>query len=192
MGTPIKEIKEDYSRYEELLNQIKNSTAKQIVLDGIKPNRVDTRIKKVETIHSTRTERIILIVESKIINKKDFEFKLRAPEFIAPPFFRFDSDGVAHYNRIPNVELPKQKVETPHFHGFNSEGRNYAYKTPALSNESSCHALLNDISLCMAHFSDESQTYYNKDGYIEIVQTPPSEIDFGIDQENPTSGLEYE
>ena len=192
MGKPIKEIKDNYSRYEELLGQIKNSTSNPIVLDGIKSNHSNTRIKKVKAIHSTRTERIELIVESKIINKKDFKFKLRAPEYIGSPFFRFDSDGVAHYNRIPNVELPKQKVETPHFHKFDSEGRNFAYKTPALINEGSCIALLNDISLCMAHYGDESQTYYNDDSYIKIVQTPPSEIDFEINQENPTSGVEYE
>ena len=138
------------------------------------------------------SESIELIVESKVENKRDFKFKLRAPEYVGVPFFRFDSDGVAHYNRLPDVELPEQKVDTPHFHRYDSEGRNIAYKTESLIIDSEKEALMNDISLSMAHFCDESNTYYNNVKHIEVVQTPPNELDFERVNDNPTEGVDYD
>ncbi len=192
MEKPVKEIKEDYSKYEQLLGEIKSSSTQVVVLDEVKKNHENTRCKKVYVAHETLNEKLELIVESKIVNKKDFKFKLRAPDYTSIPFFRFDSDGVAHYNRVPNLELPKQKVNTPHFHKYDSEGRNIAYKTISLENDSECNALLSDINLCMSHYCDESNTYYETDGYIEIIQTPPSELDFESNKDNPTEGVEYE
>lgn len=192
MEKPVKEIKENYAKYEELLVNTKNTSTKVIVLDEIKGNHKNTRVKKVDVEHTSISETLELIVESKIENKKDFKFKLRAPEYTGIPFFRFDSDGVAHYNRAPDVELPKQKVDTPHFHKYDEGGRNIAYKTESLEKENEKEALLNDISLCMAHYCDESQTFYNTDKYVEIVQTPPSEMDFDSNNDNPTEGVEYD
>ena len=192
MEKPVKEIKDNYPKYQELLNKTKNSFSKVIVLDEIKGNHQNTRGKKVDVAHVSTGENLELIVESKINNKKDFKFKLRAPEYTGIPFFRFDSDGVAHYNRVPNVELPEQKVDTPHFHKYNDEGRNIAYKTEALEKDSEREALLNDISLCMAHYCDESRTYYNNEKYVEVIQTPPTELDLNTDNDNPTQGVEYE
>lgn len=192
MEKPIKEVKENYSKYEELLGKIKNSTKKTITLDEIKGNHQNTRIKRVDVIHKSITEKIELVIESKIANKKDFKFILRAPNFIDKPFFRFDSDGLAHYNRVPGVELPKQKVDTPHFHKYDSEGRNIAYKTIPLSKDNERDALLNDICLCMAHYCDESKTFYNDSNYVEIIQTPLNELDFESNRDNPTEGVDYE
>ncbi len=192
MEKPVKEIKEDYPKYEELLSKTKNTSIPTIILDEVKGNHKNTRVKKVDVVHTSIADKLELIVESKIENKKDFKFKLRAPEFTVIPFFRFDSDGVSHYNRIPNVELPQQKVDTPHFHRYDSDGRNIAYKTESLEKEAERDALLNDISLCMAHYCDESQTFYNNDKYVEIIQTPSTELDFDSNNDNPTQGMEYD
>jgi hypothetical protein len=192
MEEPVKEIKGDYFKYEELLKGAKKTSTATIVLDQIKGNHKHTRAKTVEVTHNSISEDIELIVESKIANKRDFKFKLRAPEFTGKPFFRFDSDGVSHYNRAEDIELSKQKVDTPHFHKYDPNGINLAYKTPSLENETECKALLNDINLCMAHYSDESQTFYNDKDYIEIIQTPPTELDFESVKDNPTEGVNYE
>lgn len=192
MEEPISEIKDDYSKYEELLAGVKNTSTPTIMLDKLKENNKHTRAKSVEVTHKSISEDIELIVESKIANKKDFKFKLRAPGYILKPFFRFDSDGVSHYNRTKNIALPLQKVDTPHFHKYDKDGLNFAYKTTSLKNETECEALINDINLCMAHYSDESQTYYNDCDYIEIVQTPPTELDFKSIKDNPTEGVNYE
>ena len=192
MGKLIKEIRDDYRKYEKLLVNIKNSIFPIIALDEIKQNHKNTRIKKVEVVHSDISEKLELTVESKIENKKDFKIKLRAPEFTNTPFFRFDSDGVSHYNRTPNVELSKQKIDTPHFHKFDPDGRNIAYKTKSLQDEGEKEALLNDINLCMAHYCDESQTFYDNNKYIEIIQTPSTELDFESINDNPTQGVKYD
>jgi hypothetical protein len=192
MEKPVKEIKNDYIKYEELLNGTKNSYIKTIVLDGIKGNHNNTRVKKIELIHSSSHEKIELIVESKIKNKKDFKFKLRAPNYTGIPFFRFDSDGVAHYNRSLNIELKKQKVSTPHFHKFDADGKNIAYKTKSLEKDSECNALLNDINLCIAHYCDESKTYYDNTNHLQIIQTPINELDFEANIDNPTEGVKYD
>lgn len=192
MEKRVIEIKDNFAKYEELLIAIKNTSTRTIILDEIKSNHQNTRIKKVDVSHSTIPDNLELIIESKIENKRDFKFKLRAPKYVGIPFFRFDSDGLAHYNRLPNVELPRQKIGTPHFHRFDANGWNVAYKTEALKNENEREALMNDINLCMAHYCDESQTFYNNDVYIEVIQTPPSELDFDINNDNPTTGVEYD
>jgi len=192
MEKPVKEIKEDFAKYEELLDKTKNTFVPRITLDELKDNHQNTRIKTVDVIHVSLTDPLELIVESKIENKKDFKFKLRAPEYTGTPFFRFDSDGVSHYNRVPNVELPKQKIDTPHFHKYDCDGRNIAYKTEPLEEEGDKEALLNDISLCMAHYCDESQTFYDNNKYIEIIQTPSTVLDFDSTNDNPTQGVEYD
>lgn len=192
MEKPVKEIKENYVKYKELLSKTKNTSMQTITLNEVKGNHQNTRVKKVDVAHTSINEKLELIVESKIENKKDFKFKLRAPEYTGIPFFRFDSDGVAHYNRTPDVELPKQKVDTPHFHKFDSDGRNFAYKTEALMIDAEREALLNDISLCMAHYCDESKTYYKDKKYVEIVQTPQTELDFDSNRDNPTEGVDYD
>jgi len=192
MEKPVKEIKENYSKYEELVRETKSTSVSPILLDEIKGNHNNTRIKKVEIKHNTLSEKLEFSIESKIKNKKDFKFKLRAPEYTGKPFFRFDSDGLAHYNRTPNEELPKQKIDTPHFHRFDSNGRNIAYQTDSLKKENERKALLNDINLCLAHYCDESKTYFNGKHYIEVIQTPHNEMDFDNNYDNPLEGVNYE
>ena len=192
MEKSVNEIKNDYPKYEELLRGIKNASTKTIILDEVKGNHQNTRVKNVDVAHASISDKLELIIESKIENKRDFKFKLRAPKYTANPFFRFDSDGVPHYNRTPNLELPKQKIDTPHFHKYDSRGMNIAYRTKALKENGTREALLNDISLCMAHYSDESQTFYNNDEYIEIIQTPSTEMDFDSNNDNPTEGVKYD
>lgn len=186
------EVKNDFPKYEKLLSLTKNSVKQTIILDEVKGGH-PVRIKSVEVYHPTLDEKLKLTIESKIKNKRDFKFKLIAPKFSPKPFFRFDSDGQAHYNRVPGVELERQKIDTPHFHRFGNDGRNYAYKTLSLQTEGDCEALMNDINLCMAHYSDESSTFYENTSYLNIIQTPPTELDFGNDfNDNPTEGVEYE
>lgn len=191
MGKLNKDVKTNFNKYEELLNGSKNSSMKTIHLDEIKTQHQNTRTKTVDIKHDSISDKLELIIESKIVNKKDFKFKLRAPNYTGEPFFRFDSDGVAHYNRAPDIELPKQKVDTPHFHKFDADGRNIAYKTDALLDKGNEDALLNDISLCMAHYCDESNTTYNK-SYIEVIQTPVNELNLDINIDNPLEGVDYE
>ena len=191
MGKINVQIKSNYKEYKELLFKNKESSERLIVLDIVKPNHRNTRTKKVRVIHSEISTNVELVVESKIENKRDFKFILKATDFSKVPFFRFDSDGLAHFNHGTGETLVKEKRETPHFHKYDCEGRNIAYHTNSLLIETEKEALLSDINLCMAHFCDESKTFYNSD-YIEVIQTPPDEIDFDTYIFNPLEGETYE
>ena len=74
MEKRVIEIKENFAKYEKLLIEIKNSSSKTIILDEIKGNHNNTRIKKVDVSHSTIPDNLELIIESKIENKRDFKF----------------------------------------------------------------------------------------------------------------------
>lgn len=191
MGKNNKEIKNNYQRYVTLLEGDKFSTTDEVILDQIKANHGNTRKKLVEVQHHSIKEKIELIIESKINDKRDFKFKLRAPELTGEPFFRFDSDGVSHLNSDRSIPLDERKVDTPHFHRFDEEGRNIAYKTESLKIQAEQDALIGDINLCAAHFCDESNTSYNNK-YIKVVQTPNTELDFDTEEFNPTNGISYE
>jgi len=192
MATRInKEIKSNFKKYEALLKGYKNSSTEIVVLNQIKQRHPNQRISTTSVDHESIPEKIELIIESKIEDKRDFKFKLRAPELTGEPFFRFDSDGVSHMNGDRSIPLDERKVDTPHFHRFDEEGRNVAYKTESLKNQAEQNALINDINLFAAHFCDESNTSYNKQ-YIKVVQTPVNEFDFDTDVFNPTKGITYE
>lgn len=192
MGKKINiQIRENFKKYEILINDLKNSTDKVIILDEIKRNHQNTRQKKTAVTHLSLDEKIELIVESDKYNKRDFKFKLRAPESFDEPFFRFDSNGRSHKNTDPNIELHEQKVDTPHFHRFDRDGRCIAYKTESLKQKSEAEALLNDISLSMAHYCDESNTY-SGNNYIEVVQVPYGEMDLNFENNNPLNGVSYD
>jgi hypothetical protein len=191
MGKINIQIKSDYEKYEKLLFKNKQSTERLIVLTLVKPTHRNTRTQKVKVEHSEISTNVELVVESKIENKRDFKFILRASDFSKEPFFRFDSDGLAHFNHGTGEPLFKEKIDTPHFHKYDREGRNIAYHTKSLQIETEKEALLSDINLCMAHFCDESKTYYQTD-YLEVMQTPPNEINFDTHIFNPLEGETYE
>ena len=133
MGKKINtQIRDNYDRYLLLLNELKNSIEEIIILDKFKQNHKKTRIKKTAVVHPNHDENIELIVESDKYNRRDFKFKLRFSKFFDEPFFRFDSSGLAHKNYDPNIELHLQKIDTPHFHKYDSNGRCIAYQTKPL------------------------------------------------------------
>lgn len=191
MGKNNNEIKTHFDKYEKLMGSEKNCEKKIIILDEIKNNHSDTRLKSTRVEHSTIKMEMELLIESKVYDKRSFKFKLRAKDLTVEPFFRFDSDGLAHLNKTPLIPLNELKIDTPHFHKFDNEGRNIAYQTDSLKNATTREILLNDVSLCMAHYCDESKTYYNSE-YIEIKQTPTSELDLDTDSFNPLNGVDYE
>jgi hypothetical protein len=184
-------IRDEYQKYKELVKGYKDSSLKVIELSEKRKNHPNTRQRVVEVTHEKQIEEIYLIVESKVEDKRSFKFKLRATNFTREPYFRFDSDGVAHYNKSDAIPLSEQKIDTPHFNAFDENGKSIAYKTEALKSKGNSEAILNDISLGMAHYCDESNLYFGKQ-HIEIVQTPSGELDLGLDNLTPLDGVDYE
>ena len=74
MAKNNKEIKIHFDKYEKLLGDEKNSEKRIIILDEIKKNHTDTRLKSVKVEHPTIKMDMELLVESKIDDKNEITF----------------------------------------------------------------------------------------------------------------------
>jgi hypothetical protein len=158
-------IKENYSLYNILLEERKSVFSEVIEINRI-GNNANT-LSKLEPVVHSQTDEIVLIVDVKVNNYNFFQFKLRYKSFSPLPFFRFDSDGETHRNRIDGVLLEEQSITTPHFHKFTKDGIEIAYKTDKLLDKKERKAL-EDINLCAVHFFHESNIRLNKKDFPEI------------------------
>ncbi len=171
------DISSNFRKFEQLVVDRKNTTQKVITLDTQKQNRNDINYFESKVKHITLADEISLIIEAKVRNHSDFKFKLRCKSLTEEPYFRFDSDGVAHQNKDPEIPLREQMVTTPHFNSFDKNGRSIAYKTDKLKDEREAKAL-EDINLCFAHFCFETNLRYLIEDITEIVPTPSTELFF--------------
>ena len=137
--------------------------------------------------HSNYSGNIYLIASVKRNDIKFFQFKLKCKEICANPFFRFDSDGGTHRNYIDSIPLKEQQVPTPHFHLYNQDGLNIAYKTPSLLDDVQKKAL-EDISLCLVHFFQESNINPESNTICE-VQISPELLPFHDTSFDPHSNI---
>ena len=102
---------------------------------------------------------VAFTVEQKKDIDTDFKFSLKCPPFCEKPLFRYDSSGPSHRNSNFQIPINEQKVPTPHFHKYWSDGKEIAYKTEALKDEVQRKAL-EDISICIYHFMQEANIEY--------------------------------
>jgi hypothetical protein len=163
----LNKIREDYQFYNSLLNDRKSIFSEFIEINKLKPNKANI-LQKIEPIeHHSTSDKMVLIVEVKINNHNFFYFKLRYKDYVEQPFFRFDSDGDTHRNKIDGIPLLEQIITTPHFHKFNTDGLEIAYKTDKLLNPQESKAL-EDINLCIVHFFQESNIRLKEDDFPEV------------------------
>ena len=73
MGKINVDIKNNYTKYQELVQGIKKTSVQLIELDEIKKNHANTRFKSVKLTHDIHVnDDLQLIVESKVTDKRDF------------------------------------------------------------------------------------------------------------------------
>lgn len=162
----LNKIREDYQFYNSLLMNRKSIFSEVIEINS-KGNNANT-LEKIEPLkHVSIDDNMVLIVDVKLNNHSFFQFKLRYRDYVEQPFFRFDSDGDTHRNKIDGIPLVEQIITTPHFHKFNTDGLEIAYKTDKLLNPQESKAL-EDINLCIVHFFQESNIRLKEDDYPEI------------------------
>lgn len=186
-----KDIRDNYSKFQALTKGYKECSVKVVELSERRKNHPNTRQRIVNVTHEKEPDEIKLIVESKVIDKRSYKFKLQSVNFTAEPYFRFDSDGPSHYNRSLKVPLPDQKVDTPHFNSFDENGKSIAYKTEALNSKENVEAILSDIALGMAHYCDEANIFHQK-GYIGVNQISSGELNLDLENMTPLDGAEYD
>jgi hypothetical protein len=160
------EIREQYSFYNQLLKERK-SIFEEVIEIKERGNRGGFLENETAVKHISLSDDITFIAAVNIKNYKSFRFKLRCKKLSGTPFFRFDSDGTAHRNYDESTPLGFQSISTPHFHHFSEKGECLAYKTDKLLNPAEAKAL-EDISLCVAHFCDESNLKLKESDYPDI------------------------
>lgn len=158
---------ENYDFYNKLLSE-----RKSIFTEIIEINKCGNNENTLESIEKVThpiaiEDKMVLLVNVKIDNHDFFQFKLKYKSFLPAPFFRYDSDGETHRNKVDGIGLKDQAIPTPHFHKFNEKGIEIAYKTDKLLNPKESKAL-EDINLCIAHFFYESNTRLRDDEFPEI------------------------
>jgi hypothetical protein len=189
MGTTKSlKVKEDYSLYNRLLEE-----RKSVFTEVIEVNKVGNNANTLSQIEDVKqevlSEEVILIVDVKLNNHNFFQFKLRCKDYIPNPFFRFDSDGETHRNRIEGIPFEEQAITPPHFHKFNENGIEIAYKTDKLLDEKESKAL-EDINLCIIHFFYESNTRLKEDDFPE-VKIMSNSLGLSFKSEDPNENIDY-
>ena len=183
------QIKENYDFYNILLSE-----RKSIYTGIIEINKIGNNHNTLESIEEVKhptanKDNMVLLVDVKANNHEFFQFKLRYKSFVPTPFFRFDSDGETHRNRDDGVDLKDQAVTTPHFHKFNENGIEVAYKTDKLLDPKESKAL-EDINLCIIHFFHESNTRLNDDDFPEI-KIQSDTLGFKMTKEDPNQNINF-
>ncbi|MCU4155233.1 hypothetical protein J1N10_04555 [Carboxylicivirga sp. A043] len=181
-------VKENYDFYSSLLSERKSIFSEVIEINET-GNNENTLSKQEVLKHKSIPDKMVLIVDVKYNNHRFFQFKLRYKEYIPQPFFRFDSDGDTHRNRIDGVPLSEQSITTPHFHQYNNDGVEIAFKTDKLINEKECKAL-EDINLCIAHFFQVSNTRLNNEDY-PSVKISSDKLAFSFKDDDPNQNVTF-
>jgi len=178
----IPEIKKNYDLYNQLLRERK-SIFKEVISIQETGNNKHVLEEVIDLKHFSYNGNTCLIVNVKINKSNFYQFKLRCKDAFPMPFFRFDSDGDTHRNYIDGLSVEEQQITTPHFHYYNEEGVNIAYKTEPLLDETQKTAL-EDITLCLQHFFQESNITSDINDTIE-VKIQPEQFPFDTINPNP-------
>jgi hypothetical protein len=190
MGTTKSlKVKEDYSLYNRLLEERKSVFTEVIEVNKV-GNNANTLSKIEDVEQQVITEQVILIVDVKLNNHNFFQFKLRCKDYIPNPFFRFDSDGETHRNRVQGIPFEEQAITPPHFHKFNEDGIEIAYKTDKLLDERESKAL-EDINLCIIHFFHESNTRLKEEDFPE-VKILSNSLGLSFKSNDPNENIDFE
>lgn len=125
----FREVGEKFTFYKSLVEGKKTIVESNVSI--IKPSNNNAELESTTIVahESNDVQDISLLITVSKRNQGNFKFKLRYKGFILPPFFRFDSYGDAHWNKIDGIKLNKQQITTPHFHRYHESGYEIAYRT---------------------------------------------------------------
>ncbi|MDT0644970.1 hypothetical protein RM553_19210 [Zunongwangia sp. F363] len=181
-------VKQNYEYLEELSFSEKNIQEDTIFLKE-KNNRKDWLKNSVKVEHSTAKDEMSLIIEKKLFPYK-YGIKLHCPNFTEKPFFRFDSDGPTHRNKIEN-SLAEQPITTPHFNTYDEKGQEFAYKSDILRNDKEAKAIAENIEFGISHFFQETNIKLNgKDEFPGLTTENPELFEIES-QTDPLNGIEF-
>lgn len=190
MGKVNKQIKSEFNVYTELVAKMKTVVTSPINVKNVKNRHPSNLLGQSDIIHPSIKKNINFEVEVKINNSKNFKFKLFCSEIFEKPFFRFDSDGPAHWNDDPETPLKRKQITPPHFHKYQSDGIEVAYKTKALLSATQL-VKLEDINVCVMHFCQEANMRYKKSDFPEI-NLSNGELGLTFTEDDPLQNVTFQ
>ncbi len=174
-GNKSVKVRENFDFYNQLKDTAKGLSASAIYLSPRK-NHIG-RVIGESPLLSTLGDSMLLEVESNSDSLQDFQFKIIDRSFIPQPLFRFDSDGAPH-NNLGDIPLSARQVKTPHFHAFDKNGVEIAYRTDTIEKYEA--KMVSDHIFAFKHFAEEENIIYGKDPFIgeadELI--PPENVAF--------------
>jgi hypothetical protein len=160
-------IKENFDTYKQLLSEKKVLNVKQISFDKQKSHK--NWIENNSQLNGNHETKFLLNTQQSKLDRKDYKFRLVATDFCEQALARFDADGATHHNKDNQIPLSKRKIEAPHFHCFDKNGKEIAYKTTFLEIKDNCTELQKNISIGLNHFCNEFNIQPNQEKQTEIV-----------------------
>lgn len=146
-----KEVRDNYPRYAKIVDGEKDLCNAALWLrrsDEHKMKFVGTEQLEHKEINDT----MHLEVSAATDFVSAFKFKIFNPAFMAAPCFRFDSWGQSHMN-FSDEPLLQRRINTPHFHRYNPDGVELAYRTDTINQNE--EVILMDRKLALDHFLEE-------------------------------------
>lgn len=185
----FQEVATKYDFYQSLVDGRKTTEYETVSLTKVGNNNKILETAVEVSHESSDVDEMALIVEVNKANQGNYKFKLRYHGLIPAPFFRFDSVGETHWNKVDGIKLNEQQVTTPHFHRFNKDGIEIAYKTEKLKDEETAKAL-QDIDLCLAHFCHESNLRLNEDDFPKVAIMPDT-LGMQVFNDDPNQNIDF-
>jgi hypothetical protein len=176
-------VKQNYGAYMRIVAALKRATALPLVL-AAKPNK--GRVFGSLSLDSEVSEKLHVDADKNVKNVSHYGVKLRARELCGEPLLRFDADGAAHHNQFDHIPLAERQVTTPHFHRFNEDGIEVAFKTAALSDPATLRSIHQDMNVGFRHFAAEANI--QAESAILVVEEQMSLLPTDSD---PTAGVTF-
>lgn len=165
----------NHARHEILRTGYKSSSGRGVILNP-DPQRSTYRWQHRLTVtHATEPNDMHLSTHVQVQDRRCFNLALLASGFAprAVAIARFDSFGTAHDNG-PDYPLNGRSVPTPHFHKYDQQGREVAYRAPLFSTESSTESAdYQNLEAGIRCFCDEVNLVHEGAGAPPVHFPPP-------------------
>jgi len=178
-------VKDNYLRYQSIGDKVKTLKSTDIVLHQ-NQNHAGSQVGDIELTFPDDDECGRLNVSLNVDKTKSFAFKIFCDDLMPEPCYRFDSDGPSHTNPpAANLVLRDRRVHAPHFHKYDQDGRETAYKTDELASDET--SFVGNYQKALSHFFDEERV--SVEGSVQILTEtlPLGDRDF----EDPLKGVEF-
>lgn len=129
-------VASSYSVYSSILSGEKHLPDGRLVLDE-EDSHPECRRKTVDVILKGQSEPLSLVARGNLTFAQKYSLALFDPSYMQQACCRFDSYGKPHTNFNSGKSLKESRVHTPHFHRFDQNGVEIAYRTPYLDKHAS-------------------------------------------------------